>query len=200
MINNNTKIGTTYLRQDVVLYADASDGAMPLATLTNGMPITLGKVVERDGKKWVAVTTYDGRNGYVPGDSQVFTIKSVELVQPGVSVYESPSEYSRVLTNFKKGAKFTLIGTENNWVKIQKDQYLIGYIPAQTQIKVLTVGSKETAKKNMLVGALWCVGGTIATIVGASMASGGGTYLVFWGAIIFGAIQFFTGLGQYLKN
>jgi len=47
---------------------------------------------------------------------------------------------------------------------------------------------KERAKKDMLYGGLWCVGGIIAT------ASNIG--LIFWGAILFGGIQFFKGLAN----
>lgn len=52
---------------------------------------------------------------------------------------------------------------------------------------------KSSANKDMLYGALWCVGGIIVTVVTMSNASGGGTYVVAWGAIIFGAIQFIKG-------
>lgn len=45
---------------------------------------------------------------------------------------------------------------------------------------------KKQANKDMLYGALWCVGGIIA-----SSANIGA---IFWGAIVFGAIQFFKGL------
>lgn len=49
----------------------------------------------------------------------------------------------------------------------------------------------------MLHGALWCFGGILVTVVSyASAASSpfGGTYIVAWGAIIFGAVRFFQGL------
>lgn len=45
---------------------------------------------------------------------------------------------------------------------------------------------KAKAKKDMLYGALWCVGGIIATAAHIGF--------IFWGAIIFGGIQFFRGL------
>lgn len=50
--------------------------------------------------------------------------------------------------------------------------------------------------KVMLFGALWCIGGIVVTAVTyqAASSSGGGTYFVAYGAIIFGAIQFFKGL------
>jgi len=44
---------------------------------------------------------------------------------------------------------------------------------------------KQRAKKDMLYGALWCVGGTILTIAD--------TGFIFWGAIVFGGIQFIRG-------
>ena len=47
---------------------------------------------------------------------------------------------------------------------------------------------KDRAKKDMLYGALWCVGG----IVGTAAQVG----FIFWGAIIFGGIQFFKGVAN----
>jgi len=52
--------------------------------------------------------------------------------------------------------------------------------------KEIEDAKKERANKDMLYGALWCIGGIIAT------ASNIG--FIFWGAIVFGAIQFFRGL------
>ncbi len=45
---------------------------------------------------------------------------------------------------------------------------------------------KSQAKKDMIYGALWCVGGLIGTF--------SNTGFIFWGAIVFGGIQFFKGL------
>jgi hypothetical protein len=44
---------------------------------------------------------------------------------------------------------------------------------------------KERANKDMIYGALWCVGGTIATLAQIGF--------IFWGAILFGGIQFIKG-------
>ncbi len=54
---------------------------------------------------------------------------------------------------------------------------------------------RSAGKRNMRYGALWCIVGTVVTIATYSAASGGGTYVVAWGAIGFGAIQFFR-LGE----
>jgi uncharacterized glyoxalase superfamily metalloenzyme YdcJ len=45
---------------------------------------------------------------------------------------------------------------------------------------------KDNANKDMLYGALWCIGGIIATAAHIGY--------IFWGAILFGGIQFFRGL------
>jgi hypothetical protein len=55
---------------------------------------------------------------------------------------------------------------------------------------------RSAAHKNMMHGGLWCVGGLLVTGITYSAASGGGSYVVTWGAIVFGAIQFFRGLSQ----
>jgi hypothetical protein len=45
---------------------------------------------------------------------------------------------------------------------------------------------KSSAKKDILYGSLWCVGGLILTIFD--------TGFIFWGAIVFGGIQLIKGL------
>jgi hypothetical protein len=52
----------------------------------------------------------------------------------------------------------------------------------------------------MLHGALWCGGGILVTVFTYAAASGGGTYVVAWGAIVFGAIQFFKGVANRNKH
>lgn len=57
---------------------------------------------------------------------------------------------------------------------------------------------KEAGQKNMLFGALWCIGGIAVTALTyqAAAGGGGGKYIIAWGAIVFGAIQFIRGLAQ----
>lgn len=63
----------------------------------------------------------------------------------------------------------------------------------ETQIRE---AKKEQASKDIMYGSLWLVGGLLITIVTYSAASGGGTYVVTWGAIVFGAIQLIKGLAN----
>ena len=64
------------------------------------------------------------------------------------------------------------------------------------QLKSQTM--RSAGFKNMLWGAVWCIGGLVVTVVSFGMANGngGGRYVVAWGAVIFGGIQFVRGVYQ----
>ena len=51
---------------------------------------------------------------------------------------------------------------------------------------------RDQAKKDITYGALWCVGGTIATVANVGF--------IFWGAILFGGIQLIKGLVNYFND
>ena len=55
---------------------------------------------------------------------------------------------------------------------------------------------QAVGKQNMMYGAFWCLLGIGVTVYTRLAATGGGIYLVFWGAIAFGAIQFFRGVAH----
>ena len=54
----------------------------------------------------------------------------------------------------------------------------------------------EAAKKNLLYGGLWCLGGLIFTGISYAAASNGGTYVIATGAIVVGGLQFIKGIIQ----
>ena len=54
--------------------------------------------------------------------------------------------------------------------------------------------------KNMGIGAAWALGGAAVTLATYSAASAGGTYLLAYGAIVIGGVQFVYGLYQYAKD
>ena len=60
---------------------------------------------------------------------------------------------------------------------------------------------KEAAKKSVMVGMAWLIGG-IAVTFGSYLSAvnnGGGTYVVTWGAILFGGIQAVKSFYNYVK-
>ena len=61
---------------------------------------------------------------------------------------------------------------------------------------------RSMARQNLIIGGVVCLVGLVITIYSFARAtsSGGGSYLIAWGAIIFGAIQFFRGLAQMSRS
>jgi len=67
--------------------------------------------------------------------------------------------------------------------------------------KAIRDNLRKKGLKNIGVGAAWRAGGIVVTVVTLGMASrGGGTYVVAWGAVLFGAVQILTGIVQVLSN
>ena len=62
---------------------------------------------------------------------------------------------------------------------------------------------RDVGRRNMIRGACWFVGGLLVTGATYSVAvqqtqtGGRSSYMVAWGAVVFGALQFFRGVSQY---
>lgn len=74
-------------------------------------------------------------------------------------------------------------------------------IVGETQ-KVIKKALAERNKKRMTRGLIWMVIGIVLTCGGMAFASsrGGGSYILFWGAIGYGLIDFIAGLIGWLSN
>ncbi|MBK6417806.1 MAG: hypothetical protein IPI24_10930 [Ignavibacteria bacterium] len=59
-----------------------------------------------------------------------------------------------------------------------------------------TSSEAKEARSSMNQGAVWFLGGIVVTVATYVLATGGGTYVVAWGAVVFGGIQFVRG---YMK-
>ena len=89
--------------------------------------------------------------------------------------------------------KKSAIETKNALIAQGLDEESASVVVANLEQQIKQA-KKERANKDMLYGALWCIGGIIVTAITYSAASGGGTYVIAWGAILFGAIQFIKGV------
>ena len=192
------------LDSQVFIYSEPDLSSQPVTQIYAGQEVELGGVKKKGGKQWVQVKLATGQDGYLAGDAKVFIIRQVALLQNNVKVYSSPSLVSIPRMEFKKNDKFYLVEVvrqdEKDWVKVRDFNGNEGFIEGATKIKQLPMMNKEVGKKNMLYGALWFIGGVVVTIGTYSAASGGGSYLVAWGAILFGGIQFLQGLYQYATS
>lgn len=57
----------------------------------------------------------------------------------------------------------------------------------------------KAARRNMLLGLLWCVGGLVFTLLSYYFTEAGGRYVIATGAIAWGAVQALNGLTAYLR-
>ena len=62
--------------------------------------------------------------------------------------------------------------------------------PNASQPDAPGVAERAAAEKKMWRGALWCLGGIAVTAITLMSSRGGGAYVVAWGAILFGAVEF----------
>jgi len=188
------------------VYADKDSNSAQIAGLSAGTEIELGSAEKNKGIKWVAVTLPKGERGYIRGDVKVFVISRVSLLQKEADVRDQPFAMSLVKKKMARGEQFDrvdIVESDNRkWIKVRDLQGQEGYIDGRTRIQERP-GSRapQSPARNMIVGAVWCIVGigiTAATYGAASRR--GGTYVVAWGAIIFGGFQFLKGLFQLLRG
>lgn len=188
------------LDQQVKLYSSPEPNALSLATLAEGTEIEFGKTIKAGGKKWIEVILSGGQKGYLPAETRVYPFRLAIPLQNNVPMYNQPTAHSLVRLTLKRNTKIYLIGVTRSqdldWVKVRDLTGVEGFISGQTRLRVIPEKSRALARKNILSGALWCGAGIVITSLGAT-SSGGGTYFVAWGAILYGAIQLITGLYQY---
>ncbi len=64
--------------------------------------------------------------------------------------------------------------------------------------KMMDGSGGNTGQRNMVIGGIVCLIGIVITLgtMSAAMQSGGGQYIIAWGAVVFGGFQFFRGWMQ----
>ena len=65
-----------------------------------------------------------------------------------------------------------------------------------TLIRLEREAINKSANRNIIIGGVIMVIGIVVTAGSYMMAEGGGRYVIAWGAVIFGGIQFLRGMGQ----
>lgn len=190
------------------MYAKPDRTSDVVADLAHGEELRITDRLTGGGDSWVAATLPDERGGYLPGTTRIERCPVVELAGDA-AIRPEPAEASPTLVTYGLGARLWLLDTVTQdgrtWLKVADAEGHRGFIPGTTQLENGRPPSAAQValargKRDMLVGGLWCGGGLAVTLVTYMAASGGGTYLVAWGAIIFGGWQFVKGLGRYLTS
>jgi len=109
-------------------------------------------------------------------------INSVKFKENGKALIDEAYNYGVHLI-VDKGVDYTKL----------KDELIFKGIDTQDALKVVNKIEKDikkekttAANKDLIYGALWCIGGIVATAAEIGY--------IFWGAIVFGGIQFLKGL------
>ena len=114
---------------------------------------------------------------------------------------ENPITTEKAVEQVYAVAANIMVRENKNAYEVRKELNAIGLEDESARIVVenlerqIKEAKSGKARKDMLYGGMWFFGGLIVTVVSYSAASnGGGSYMVAYGAIIFGGIQFFRGL------
>lgn len=180
-----------------------SDEAAILSVLKTGDEVDFVAVETVRGKKWCKVVLSNGQKGYMRGDTQVRQLLYVQLEQARGEMLYAPEATAPVARQLVRGINFLILETvkpaAEAWVRIRLSDGQEGFLHGKAKIKRLdtpaTAKAANSPEHDMLVGALWCIGGILVTACTYSAAAEkGGSYTIAWGAILFGGIQFFKGL------
>ena len=134
-------------------------------------------------------------------------IRSLETVGAGVRVEFGEGRDLRtvVVSDWSKGIFGVKSRTRAMGDELRAALRLEGLSETEATMKGRTeqaqaeVGMKR-ARIRMWVSGVVVVAGTVATIISTSSAEGGGTYYVFWGAMLFGALGFLEAFFEYRKQ
>lgn len=190
------------------MYAEPDRTSTVIADLSQGEELRITDRPTSGDDDWITVALPDERRGYLPSGTKIDGVPIVELEQDA-AIRAEPSETSPVLVTYGLGAKLWLLGAVaqdgRTWLKVSDADGIKGFIPEGTRLADTRPQSSvqvmiARGKRNMLVGGLWCGGGLAVTLYTHATASGGGTYVVAWGAIIFGGWQAIKGLAQYMGS
>jgi hypothetical protein len=194
-VNGNTSLSIVkrcWMNADQAnAFATPSASSAVSRIFNKGEEFSLLNLVEKEGQKWIRIRDAAGGIHYMSGKTMLITEESLietigKLIGSGIS--------------------------ENNIVKQFAKQKVPEHIVRDFYAKI-TAAAKEYKNsdegrktlaaqyaRHMLYGVLWVVGGIIATVIGYSAASSsGGSYYVFWGAVVFGIYDFFKGLFGWIK-
>jgi hypothetical protein len=154
-----------------------------------GQPRTIGKGRLVVGDGGMEFQTSNGNVSMRP-------VRSVEYVAGGVKVEFGEGQTLRTvyLLNLSKGALKSRSASKEMGEALRQRLQLKGLTEAEAADRnkgeaAVARAIMQKAKTQMWIWAFVAVAGAIATVISMSAASdGGGTYFVFWGAIVFGIL------------
>ena len=132
---------------------------------------------------------------FCPSCGQKLNFRSQDSINPPKTAALSISQAPTITDDMERKRLFGSIPEKNQSVpsasishtQLNNDENLFSQV-------------KRSAKKEMIGGLIACVVGIAITWGSYALASGGGTYFITWGPILFGAIAFFKGLFDWFNH
>lgn len=110
---------------------------IPTRTLPVGEQIEVRSWQMVSGSLWLSVTLSDGTDGYISGLNRLEPHYEGELRQEQAFVRAEPNLESDVVAEYRKGARFTVVQTQEvqwkKWRKIRDQDGIEGYLLADIQ-------------------------------------------------------------------
>lgn len=215
----DTGMGAVIAQIPASCFAAADENSPVIRVLPIGAPLILVNTHSVDGTKWTSIVTADGKRGFIPASTKVRSLKRWSASAESVDLLDASGK--ALGQKLGRADQFFVLGDAtlgNSLVSaIWGGAGALAYIdratklvePAPPQAAPLTTQpltaqaqqrnvARERALNEMLLGAAFCIGGSVFTYISYqnAVSSGGGTYFITWGAIVFGAIRFLKGLGS----
>jgi len=184
------------------IYATLQDQSVSIATLHRDEEFELGEVKRNKRKIWVTVTLDSGVKGFISGESHIYALKKVQLLDPTAKLRSAPSKESALVKTLQKGDIFTTLKVEKTdeggWVMVRDESNSEGYIFGKTKIRVLQEMKRSDAKRTLILGGVMSVLGVLFGIFSyAGNQQSVIAYYLALGFIVFGVLQLVQGFIQY---
>jgi SH3-like domain-containing protein len=188
------------------VWQEPNSESISLTSIHKGEEFEIGKVIRKKKEVWVTITLDNGVTGFISGDTHIFAIQQVEAVGNDLELYQQPDSSSPVLATIAKKTLFTVRGVETvneeSWYRAETEEGVQGYIKSGSRLRAKPQVTKESARKMMITGALFAVGGAVLYFLFPSNpeAAGGNTSFISLGLILLGLFQVFQGFAQYRQQ
>ena len=186
------------------VYASIEDNTISIATIHKGEEMELGKVIQKKRKSWVEVSLGAEQKGYITGDTKIFAIRKVTVMNPSIDVKESPSDDAPVVKTLLKGSTMTVCGVEklesgSDWFKVRDDAEMTGFVPTSAKLRVVPESSQSNAVRNLVTGLIFAAIGVFFVVSNNSSSSGSNMVWISYAVIFFGLLQLGQGAFEYYQ-
>lgn len=199
------------LDDSVPIYPTSDGSSQPISHLQWGTELPLIKIVKRANGNWFALYLGERQTGYISAETPVYQIRKLLVSGQDAQLYAEPGS-NVVLKTLKKATFFTCLDNVSvngeEWLRIEDAAGQAGFLPPGTKVAsgealpaIEEYVKRPVALGKILLGAVLSIGGTAMSIGSFQEAQQkGGTYVVTWGAVLYGIVLLIQGIVQFIKG